>query len=239
MNATKNPLRQLATAIVNACKQNGLKQSVVLDTLSKDSGFRSVQCGDAAAQNAPSPAANQQEDKFAPLITHLKMILCTEYDDGHAPVDMSHPEFYGRALPVWGCTLFGGLWDAIIDNPLGFCDYLDTVITGFRDVELALQSMYHNDEPRADLLDDKAQPDEKKLEAWTRSLMVPELVRKVTAIELREGAEGYGNADDYFSRATDLVSRMMEELYPVREALSYNLRHSVKIMAKRNEQNAA
>lgn len=43
--------RNLSTHIINACRENGLKQSVVLSAITKFYGFRSIQAAESAASN--------------------------------------------------------------------------------------------------------------------------------------------------------------------------------------------
>jgi hypothetical protein len=70
--------RQLATKIHQACKEHGLKQTVILDVLVKHKGMRSIQCADKS--NSEYSGKIKLEEKNA-LMHHLRTELYCHYPD--------------------------------------------------------------------------------------------------------------------------------------------------------------
>lgn len=79
MTTSKNPMRQLATSIVLACKRDGLKQSVVLNTLTKQAGFRSIQASDSVQPSTPDADSKTSIPAHAKM--YLKGLACDVFYD--------------------------------------------------------------------------------------------------------------------------------------------------------------
>ena len=76
----KNSLRQLATSITIACKAKGTKQSVILNELVKNDGFRSIQTTDNITQKTKTT----HDD----VIYDLRTKLLNGYPDSDIYIDM-------------------------------------------------------------------------------------------------------------------------------------------------------
>jgi hypothetical protein len=70
--------RQLATKILQACKEQGLKHTVILNVLTKHKGMRSIQCADKS--NSEYSDKIKLEEKNA-LMHHLRTELYCHYPD--------------------------------------------------------------------------------------------------------------------------------------------------------------
>ncbi len=128
----KNPLRQLASAIVSACRKDGakkVKQTTVLNVLSQDQGFRSIQCTD---QPSLRPS-------ISPHVIFLQGLLYSGYDSS----DMLPIVFEKEAgLPLIpkdvGNFVFVYFWNLFLQGERGLmnkiCDV--QVFLGILDVAL-------------------------------------------------------------------------------------------------------
>lgn len=124
-NLTKNPLRQLSSEIVNTCRAKGLKQSVVLDVLSKHQGYRSHQASDAATQNKATSISLAG-------ISYLQGVLFNTYPDGDLlPITFS--QVAGKLLDNAdvGDAPFTEAWNALTQAPADFPAYIKTVLSAF------------------------------------------------------------------------------------------------------------
>lgn len=124
MSTNKNPLRQLASAIVNATQAagaKGVKQSVVLDVLIKNQGYRSIQASDAAANHA-APASTTAIT--APDTLFAQGFFFSIYPDNDL-FAVTLNEIGGRLLEGelaqrFGDTFFVSLWNLLSTNPYCF-----------------------------------------------------------------------------------------------------------------------
>lgn len=138
MSTTKNPLRQLASAIVKATQAagaKGVKQSVVLDVLTKFEGFRSIQASDAAGQRHAEASPVPTTDPHA---IFAQTFLYSVYPNSDLfGIDLN--EIIGRTLTgeqaqEFGDPLFVSLWNTLTTAPADFIAHLG----GLRDTALTL-----------------------------------------------------------------------------------------------------
>jgi len=123
-----NPLRHLATAIVTACqtKDNAkhVKQSTVLDVLTKHEGYRSIQARDNAT-------AKRNDDKPLPSdVIALRGLLYANYPHSDLlPIELGEAITFKGSLvshPDWGSDApFAVMWDLLSDEHHAAVDELE------------------------------------------------------------------------------------------------------------------
>ena len=127
MSTNKNPLRQLASAIVTATQAagaKGVKQSVVLDTLTKFEGFRSIQASDAATKTSTTG----ETPPISPEIILAQAFLFSAYPNtdlfGVSLNSLIGKTLQGDTAHELGDPLFVSLWNTLTQNHKSFTSYL-------------------------------------------------------------------------------------------------------------------
>lgn len=126
-----NALRTLASTIVTTCQTRDnakrLKQSTVLDVLSKDAGFRSIQAGDAAVSQATDTPAMPDADTIA-----LRGVLYANLPHTDLlPVDLADiillttPLAGSENAELIGDRFFIALWDLVSEQGMAAVDEMD------------------------------------------------------------------------------------------------------------------
>lgn len=125
----KNPLRQLASLIKDACQKDGasgVKFTTILKAVSSYKGFRSIQCSDTARKCLPdAPSITAGEHSFL-----LRYFFFCAYPNS---------DFFGfRFESIDGRILsredaqdpfFVTLWNALISDPSSFMTFLESFRT--------------------------------------------------------------------------------------------------------------
>jgi hypothetical protein len=133
-NNVKNPARQLASSIVTACKAKGLKQSTVLDVITKSQGFRSIQAADSV-NSTPTLVHPVKPD-----VAFLQGVLLSTPDlFDMLPVDF--PEACGKPAlnNDFGDRFSEELWNHLYFKPTSFITFIDALGETLRDMELELE----------------------------------------------------------------------------------------------------
>tara|TARA_R110001583_G_scaffold161109_1_gene313011 strand:- start:3617 stop:4456 length:840 start_codon:yes stop_codon:yes gene_type:complete len=95
-------LRALASKVVSACREKGLKQSVIMDVLAKSSGYRSIQCAEGNVQSGDSVT---QEEMIV-----LRTLLFSSDLDYTLDIPVSLFEVAGQNHVSVGDPLFEWMW---------------------------------------------------------------------------------------------------------------------------------
>lgn len=122
-SSNKNPLRQLATAIVQACQKDGakgVKQSTVLNALTKSEGFRSIQGSDAAFSRA-TPSHDKQKHN---QISYIQGVIYANTESSDL-LPFEPLEHMGQTMNAQYCAdpLFALLWNQAAESPECIVDY--------------------------------------------------------------------------------------------------------------------
>jgi hypothetical protein len=130
----KNPARQLASSIVTACKAKGLKQSTVLDVITKSQGFRSIQTADSV-NSTPTLVHPVKPDA-----AFLQGVLLSTPDlFDMLPVDFAK----AGGKPVFnndlGDRFAEELWNNLYFEPTSFIYFITELGETLRNIELEME----------------------------------------------------------------------------------------------------
>lgn len=157
----KNPLRQLASIIKDACQKDGasgVKFTTILKAVSSYKGFRSIQCSDAAAVNGlqDTTSITTGEQSFV----QRYFFFCAYPMSDVFGVDFEFIE--GRPLTRDDIQdpIFVVMWNALISDPSSFMTFLESFRT---DVYVAqIDSSCVDVEPVLAAISEMALPDDIK-----------------------------------------------------------------------------
>ncbi len=208
MTTQKNPLRVLASRIVSDCKANGLKQTVVLNTLTKSAGFHSIQCND----NKPA----SQRSALVPVhvLSHFRALLSGHYSVRHQDLstfsflEHGHLDALDSEL---GDGLFQILWSQLTTTPESFLTFAHGASESFCALaELAEERLAANGESGFD---------EQAIRALVNEVEFHPEVREYVITELDEGGEGaHASAEDWLSHAIHQLNGLNLDVEPVCDA---------------------
>lgn len=122
----KNPLRQLASKIKDACQADGAKQvkfTTILKVLTESGGFRSIQCSDAASEHKADGTLSKEEHTF---FQRFFFSCVYEHSDlfGLEFSDIAHRRLqYDEVYD----PLFYSLWNTLVDSPATFRSYAESL----------------------------------------------------------------------------------------------------------------
>ena len=197
-----NPLRHLATAIVKACqtKDNAkhVKQSTVLDVLTKHEGYRSIQARDNAT-------ATRNDDKpLSSDVIALRGLLYANYPHSDLlPIELGEAITFKGSLvshPEWGSDApFAIMWDLLSEDLYSSVDKLED----WYDLCNELNSVIGDNEEAV----------ENALDAF------PPRIKQFLKIEFSEVADDSMEAEQQSSEKRNALGNFQHEVDCVIEAL--------------------
>lgn len=217
---TKNPLRQLASAIVHACQADGakgVKQTTVLKTLTEQAGFRSIQGADVS-HTAPLAQDTLAVNQALPAhMTFLMGILYSSYPS----VDLLPISFDDVAKPHLsidqaGDSLFAFLHATLLEQPEQFINKLELYLSKIDTLATALEQTTF-DEPAAQRV-------------FTQAAFPPALQHFI-ATEMTECADGTED-DERQEIQANALSRVRLDIESVQHEFMCS-RHIVKLILTR------
>jgi hypothetical protein len=199
----KNPLRQLASQIVSACKEKGLKHTVVLDTLTKHAGYRSHQASD----NVTSPSRLIQPVCGSTI--YLQGVLFANYPDADI-LPLRLQDILGRLVTEEevGDRAFSDTWNALTSAPKDFKGYINVVQCELR----ILADEAEGAAERNDII-------EASLYHWIGRRQLSDVLKAFMYSEISERGEGLAG-QDWLVSIYDTVSRLIEEYHGIQASIT-------------------
>ena len=184
----KNSLRQLASTITTACHKQGTKQSVILELLVKNKGFRSFQASDDFANKAPTIHCD--------VIYDLRQKLLHGFPDSDLYVDIDINDklaCLNHKLP--NKCIISSLWHEATNGYVALLTLAANIEAGLQLLEIMMVDYT------------KVLSVDSAIEMIPVDL--PDVIKSFFANEFKEGTEGH---DIVHSRLIDLIERLNYEI---------------------------
>jgi hypothetical protein len=199
----KNPLRQLASQIISACKEKGLKHTVVLDTLTKNAGYRSHQASDKVT----SPL--QLTQPVCGSTIYLQGLLLANYPDADL-LPLRFQDIVGRLVTEEevGDRAFSDTWNALTAAPKDFKGYINAVLCELR----LLADEAEGAAERNEII-------EASLYHWIGRRQLSDVLKAFIYSEISERGDGLAGPD-WLVSISDTVSRLLEEYHGIQASIT-------------------